>query len=69
MTEKGMSFSFRYTTQEKPYNALQNLDKKGQENELCENNKMWHHHVFSYFIHHNLNTSLSSELKKAYTRS
>ena len=28
MTEKGMSFSFNYTTQEKTYKTLQNLDKK-----------------------------------------
>ena len=28
MTNKGMSFSFGYTTQEKSYKALQNLDKK-----------------------------------------
>ena len=28
MTGKGMSFSFNYTTQEKTYETLQNLDKK-----------------------------------------
>ena len=28
MTDKGMSFSFGYTTQEKTYKTLQNLDKK-----------------------------------------
>ena len=28
MTNKGMSFSFSYTTQYKTYKALQNLDKK-----------------------------------------
>ena len=28
MTNKGMPFSFGYTTQEKTYKALQNLDKK-----------------------------------------
>ena len=28
MTNKGMSFSFGYTTQEKTYKALQNVDKK-----------------------------------------
>ena len=36
MTNKGMSFSFGYTTQEKNYKALQNLDKKKacQENDI-----------------------------------
>ena len=28
MTDKGMSFSLSYTTQEKTYKTLQNLDKK-----------------------------------------
>ena len=28
MTDKGMSFSFNYTTQEKTYKTPQNLDKK-----------------------------------------
>ena len=28
MVDKGMSFSFSYTTQEKTYKTLQNLDKK-----------------------------------------
>ena len=36
MTEKGMSFSFGYTAQEKTDKALQNLDKKKacQENDI-----------------------------------
>ena len=28
MTDKGMSFLFRYTAQEKTYKTLRNLDKK-----------------------------------------
>ena len=28
MVDKGMSFSFSYTTREKTYKTLQNLDKK-----------------------------------------
>ena len=28
MTDKGMSFYFNYTTQEKTYKTLQNLDKR-----------------------------------------
>ena len=36
MTDNGMSFSFSYTTQEKKYKTLQNLDKKKtcQENDI-----------------------------------
>ena len=36
MTDKSMSFSFSYTTQENVYKALQNLDKKKtcQENDI-----------------------------------
>ena len=37
MTVKGMSFSFSYTTQERTYKTLQNLDKKKktcQENDI-----------------------------------
>ena len=34
MTEKGMSFSFRYDTQEKPYKVLQNLEKKTKQKKM-----------------------------------
>ena len=36
MTDKGMSFSFSYTTQEKTCKALQNLDKK----KTCQENNI-----------------------------
>ena len=71
MTEKGMSFSFGYTAQEKTYKALQNLDKKKacQENDIHLKIIKSHKNIFSYFIHHNFNDSLCSsispsELKK-----
>ena len=72
MTNKGMSFSFGYTTQEKTYKALQNLDKKKtcQENDIPIKIIKSHKDIFSYFIHHNFNNSVyssifPSELKKA----
>ena len=76
MTEKGMSFSFRYATQEKPYKVLQNLEKKNKtkENDIPVKTMKSHNDIFSYFIHHKFNNSLfslifPSELKKAYTQS
>ena len=42
LTDKGMSFSFGYTTQEKTYKILQNLDKK----KTCENNKITQGYIF-----------------------
>ena len=72
MTAKGMSFSFGYTTQEKTYKTLQNLDKKKtcQENDIPMKIIKLRNDIFSYFIHHNFNNSLfssifPSELKKA----
>ena len=72
MTDKGMSFSFSYTTQEKTYKTLQNLDKKKtcQENGIPAKMIKSHNDIFSYFIHHNFINSLfssifPSELKKA----
>ena len=55
MTNKGMSFSFGYTTQEKTYKALQNLDKKKtwQENDIPVKIIKSHNDIFSYFTHHN----------------
>ena len=72
MTEKGMFFSFSYTTQEKIYKVLQNLDKKKTclENDIPLKIIKSHNDIFSCFIHHNFNNSLSrsffpSEFKKA----
>ena len=72
MTDKGMSFSFSYITQEKTYKSLQNLDKKKtcQENDIPVKIIKSHNYIFSYFMHHNFNNSLfssifPSELKKA----
>ena len=72
MANKGMSFSFGYTTQEKPYRARQNLEKKKicQENDIPVKILKSHKDIFSYFIHHNFNSSVyssmfPSELKKA----
>ena len=72
ITNKGMSFSFDYTTQEKTYKALQNLDKKKtwQENDIPVKIIKSHNDIFSYFTHHNFNNSVyssifPSELKKA----
>ena len=63
MTDKGMSFFFGYTTQEKTYKALQNLDKKKtcQENDISVKIIKSHKDIFSYFIHHNFNFSLRIE--------
>ena len=72
MTNKGMSFSFSYTIQEKTYKALQNLDKKEtcQENDIPVKIIKSYKDIFSYFTHHNFNNSVYSsvflsELKKA----
>ena len=72
MTDKGMSFSFGYTTQEKTYKTLQNLGRKKtcQENDIPVKIIKSHKDIFSYFIHHNFNNSVyssifPSELKKA----
>ena len=72
MTNKGMSFSFCYTTQKETYKTLQNLDKKKtcQENDIPVKIIKSHKDIFSYFIHHNFNNSVyssifPSELKKA----
>ena len=61
MTEKGMSFSFRYATQEKPYKVLQNLEKKNKtkENDIPVKTMKSHNDIFSYFIH-KFNNSLFS---------
>ena len=71
MTDKGMSFSFGYTTQERTYKTLENLDKKKtcQEHDILVKIKS-HKDIFSYFIHYNFNNSLyssisPSEMKKA----
>ena len=68
----GMEFSFGYTTQEKTYKTLQNLDKKKtcQENDIPVKIIKSHKDIFSYVIHHNFNNSLHSsvypsEFKKA----
>ena len=62
MTDKGMSFSFSYTTQEKKYNALKNLDTKKicQENDIPMKTIKSHNDIFSYFIYHNFDNSLLS---------
>ena len=62
MTEKGMSFSFTYTAQEKTFKTLQNLDKKKtfQENDIPVKIIKSHNYIFSYFIHHNFNNSVFS---------
>ena len=72
MTNKGMSFSFRYTTQEKTYKTLENLDKKKtcQEHDIFVKIIKSHKDIFSYFIYHNFKNSLyssvsPSEIKKA----
>ena len=72
MTNKGVPFSFGYTTQGKTYKALQNLNKKKtcQENYFPVKIIKSHKDIFSYFIHHNFNNSVyssifPSELKKA----
>ena len=72
MTDKRMSFSFGYTTHEKTYMTMQNLDMKKtcQENNIPVNIIKSHKDIFPYFIHHNFYNSLfssffPSELKKA----
>ena len=62
MTDKGISFCFNYTTQEKTYKTLQNLDKRKtwQENDIPVKIIKSHNGIFSYFIHHNLNNPLFS---------
>ena len=62
MTNKSMTFCFGYTTQEKTYKALQNVDKKKicQENDIPAKIIKSHKDIFSYFIHHNFNNSLYS---------
>ena len=72
MTDKRMSLSFGYTTQEKTYMTMQNLDMKKtcQENNIPVNIIKSHKDIFPYFIHHNFYNSLfssffPSELKKA----
>ena len=71
MTNKSVSFSFNYTTQEKTYTRhCKTLIRKKtcQENDIPV--KIKSHVIFFYFIHHNFNNSLfssifPSELKKA----
>ena len=72
MNDKSMPFSFGYTTQEKTYKTLQNLDKKRtcQENDILVKIIKSHKDTFSYFIYHNFKNSLyssisPSEIKKA----
>ena len=72
MSDKGMSFSFSYTTQEKIDKTLQKLDKKKtrQENDIYLKILKSHNDVFSYFIHHRFNnlffsSIFLSEFKKA----
>ena len=50
MTAKGMSFPLAYTTQEKTYKTLQNLDKKKtcQENDISVKIIKSHKDIFSY---------------------
>ena len=62
MTDKGISFCFNYTTQEKTYKTLQNLDKRKtwQENDIPVKIIKSHNGIFSDFIHHNLNNPLFS---------
>ena len=63
MTDKVLSFSLNYTAQENTYKTLQNLDKKKktcQENDIPVKMIKSHNYIFSYFIHHNFNNSLSS---------
>ena len=64
MTDKGMSFSFGYTTQEKTYKTLQNLGRKKtcQENDIPVKIIKSHKDIFCYFIHHNFNNSLYSSM-------
>ena len=64
MTDKGMSFSFNYTTQEKTYKTLQNLDKQktSQENDILVKIIKSRNDIFFYFIHHNFNNSLFSSV-------
>ena len=63
-SDKGMSFSFNYNTQEKTYKTLQNLDKKKtcQKNDIPMKIIKSHNDIFSYFIHHNFNSSLFSSI-------
>ena len=62
MTDKAISFCFNYTTQEKTYKTLQNLEKRKtwQENDIPVKIIKSHNDIFSYFIHHNLNNPLLS---------
>ena len=64
MTDKGMSFFFSYTTQEKNYKTLQTLDKKKtcQENDIPVKFIKLYNDIFSYFKHHNFNNSLFSSI-------
>ena len=56
-TYKGMSFSFNYTTQEKTYKTLQNLDEKitCQENDIPIKIIKSHNNIFSFCIPYNFN--------------
>ena len=56
MTDKYMSFSFKYTAQEKVYKTLQNLVKKKtrQENDILVKIIKSHYDTFSYFIIHKI---------------
>ena len=62
MANKGMSFSFGYTTREKPYRARQNLEKKKicQENDIPVKILKSHKDIFSSFIRHNFSNSVYS---------
>ena len=64
MNDKSMPFSFGYTTQEKTYKTLQNLDKKRtcHENDILVKIIKSHKDTFSYFIHYNFNNSLYSSI-------
>ena len=65
VTDKCMSLSFNYNTQENTCKTLKNLDKKKrtcQENDILVKIIKLHNDIFSYFIHHNFNNSLLSSI-------
>ena len=72
MTNKGMWFSFSYTTQEKSYKTLKIFGKKEtcQESDVPVKITKSHNGIFPYFKHHNFNNPrfisvFTSELKEA----
>ena len=56
MTEKGMSFSFRYATQEKPYKVLQNLEKKTKQKKMTSLWKQWNHTMIYFLVLYIINS-------------